>query len=78
MSLLEIHKEFQDEYHNLSKEEKEELIKEFSEEKENLKGVQRPSSKACQLDVANVARNIEMLVSKASHSVFKSFTQIFH
>jgi pyruvate-formate lyase-activating enzyme len=68
MSLLEIHQEYHDEYEELSKEEKEELIKEFTDEKDGLKNVRQPTARGRLQDALNVVRNMQQLVSLLFYS----------
>jgi hypothetical protein len=68
MSLHEIQQEHRDEYDELTKEEKEELIREFINEKDGLKRVRRPSAKGRLQDALNVVRNMQKLVSLPFYS----------
>jgi hypothetical protein len=62
MSLVEIHKEHHREYDELTTEQKEELTREFTDEKDGLKKVRRPTARGRLQDVLNVVRNMQQLV----------------
>lgn len=68
MSLLEIQQEHRDEYDELTKEEKEELIREFVDEKDGLKKLRRPSARGRLQDALSVVRNMQKLVSLLFYS----------
>jgi regulator of RNase E activity RraB len=63
MSLLEILQEHHDEYDGLSKEEKAELVREYTEEKERTKKIRRRTARGRLQDVLNIVRNMQQLVS---------------
>lgn len=55
--------DYQEEYEALTNDEKDELIIEFNAHKEEGAKVRRPTARARIQDVANVARNMQLLVS---------------
>ena len=61
--LQALQEEYRDEYEALSPEEKAELIEEFDAHKQEGLKIRRPMARARIQDVANVARNIQLLVS---------------
>ncbi|KAF8874789.1 hypothetical protein BD779DRAFT_1423976, partial [Infundibulicybe gibba] len=69
MNLLEIQDEYQDEYNALSKEEKDQLVEDFRNNKEAALNLRRPTAKARIQDVANVVRNMQELLSGLSRRV---------
>lgn len=60
--MLRLQDDYHDEYDDLTKDEKDELVREFNDEKDQLKKVSRPTARARMQDVANVVRNIRQLV----------------
>lgn len=68
MSLVNIQREYKDEYSALNEEELEEIVKEFKETMNNTKHVARPSPRGCIQDFSNTVRNIILLVC-ANHSL---------
>ena len=62
MKLGEIQTDYGNEYNDLSKEDKDELIKEFKSIKKSALSIRRPTARARIQDVANVVRNMELLV----------------
>ena len=63
MNLIDLQQKYQDEYEALTKEEKAELVEEFNSHKEEDAKVRRPTARGRIQDVANVARNMQLLVS---------------
>lgn len=61
--LGELQQDYRDEYNALTKEEKDELVAEFNAHKEAGIKIRRPTARARIQDVANVSRNMQMLVS---------------
>ena len=61
-SMLELQEDYHDEYDDLSKKEKEELVQEFNDEKGQLRKIPHPTARSRSQDVANVVRNIRLLV----------------
>jgi hypothetical protein len=64
MKLLTLQQEYHEEYETLTKEEKAEIIEEFNTHKEEGMKIRRPTARGRIQDVANVARNMQLLVSK--------------
>lgn len=63
-SLLDIQSEFKEEYHGLSKEEQEEVLREYKENHSSSSShAPRISPRACIQDFANTERNIKMLLN---------------
>ena len=62
MKLGEIQTDYGNEYNDLSKENKDELIEEFKSIKKSALSIRRPTARARIQDVANVVRNMEWLV----------------
>jgi hypothetical protein len=60
--MLEIQEDFREEYQNLTKDERDELVKNFKEEKSTLRKIPCPTARGRVQDVANVTRNICELV----------------
>ena len=60
--------EYQDEYEALAEEDKAELIREFTAHKTEGSKLQRPTARGRIQDVANVMRNMQLLVSASSTS----------
>jgi hypothetical protein len=58
-----LQQDYHEEYDALTKEEKEELVEEFNAHKEAGKKIRRPTARARIQDVANVSRNMQLLVS---------------
>jgi hypothetical protein len=58
-----LQQDYHEEYDALTKEEKEELVEEFKAHKEAGMKLRRPTARACIQDVANVSRNMQLLVS---------------
>ncbi|KAJ6485996.1 hypothetical protein C8R45DRAFT_828678, partial [Mycena sanguinolenta] len=73
-----LHQDHFAEYQALSKDEKDELIAEF--EKPRTKNFQLRRDTPCGRiqDVANVVRNLKMLVRNTSSLIFRSFTRYFY
>ena len=61
--LQDLQQEYHEEYDALTTEEKEELVEEFNAHKEAGTKIRQPSARACIQDVANVSRNMQLLVS---------------
>ena len=61
--LQELQQEYHEEYEGLTREEKDELVAEFNANKEAGTKICRPTARARIQDVANVSRNMQMLVS---------------
>jgi hypothetical protein len=61
--LGELQQDYRDEYNALTTEEKDELVAEFNAHKEAGFKIRRPTARARIQDVANVSRNMQMLVS---------------
>jgi len=62
MSLLNIQREYKEEYSALGEEEREELVKEYKENMNGTKHIARPSPRGRIQDFSNTVRNIIMLV----------------
>lgn len=62
--LREIQEDYHEEYNALTNEEKDELVAEFDAHKEAGIKIRRPTARARVQDVANVSRNMQMLVSQ--------------
>ena len=62
MSLLNIQREYKEEYSALGEEEHEELVKEYKENMNGTKHIARPSPRGRIQDFSNTVRNIIMLV----------------
>jgi hypothetical protein len=62
VKLGEIQTDYGNEYNDLSKEDKDELIEEFKSIKKSALSIHRPAARARIQDVANVVRNMELLV----------------
>lgn len=62
MRLKTLHEEYHDEYDALGPEEKNELIEEFDTHKHEGLKIRRPTARARIQDIANVARNMQLLV----------------
>ena len=62
MSLLSIQREFKDEYSALSKEEHEEIVREYKENTDGTKHLACPSPRGRIQDFSNTVRNLIMLV----------------
>lgn len=62
MKLLTLQQEHHEEYETLTKEEKAELIEEFNAHKQEGIKIRRPTARARIQDVANVSRNMQLLV----------------
>ena len=58
-----LQQDYHKEYDALTKEEKEELVEEFNAHKEAGKKIRRLTARARIQDVANVSRNMQLLVS---------------
>jgi hypothetical protein len=61
-NLLNIQEQYLDKYEALTQEERDELVQEFTLQKLEASHLRRPTARARIQDVANVARNIELLV----------------
>jgi hypothetical protein len=61
-SMPELQDDYHDEYDDLTKDEKDKLVQEFNDEKDQLKKALRPTARARMQDVTNVVRNIRQLV----------------
>jgi hypothetical protein len=64
MSLINIQREYNEEYSALGEEEREELVKEFKENMNGPKRIARPSPRGRIQDFSNTVRNIIMLVRR--------------
>lgn len=62
--LIKLQDEYKDEYEALTKEEREELVEEFSAQRDERSKIKRPTPKARIADVANVVRNMQLLVRR--------------
>lgn len=62
VSLLEIQERYADEYDELSREEKKDLVRNFAEEKRDTKKLARPTARGRIQDVTNIASNMRQLV----------------
>jgi hypothetical protein len=62
VKLGEIQTDYGNEYNDLSKEDKDELIEEFKSIKKSALSIRHPTARAHIQDVANVVRNMELLV----------------
>jgi hypothetical protein len=62
MRLIDIQANYGDEYEALTKEQRAELVEEFMHDKDSKAKVRRPTAKSRIQDVANVARNMQLLV----------------
>lgn len=62
MKLLTLQQEYHEEYEALTKEEKAEIIEEFNVHKQEGMKICCPTARACIQDVANVSRNMQLLV----------------
>jgi hypothetical protein len=62
MSLVNIQREYKDEYSALGKEEREELVREYKENIDGTKHLARPSPRGRIQDFSNTVRNLMMLV----------------
>ena len=62
MSLLNIQREYKEEYSALGEEERKELVEEYKENMNGTKHIARPSPRGCIQDFSNTVRNIIMLV----------------
>jgi hypothetical protein len=63
MSLLNIQREYKEEYSALGEDEREELVKEYKENLGSSKHVPRPSPRGRVQDFSNTIRNIILLVN---------------
>ena len=63
MSLLNIQREYKEEYSALGEDEREELVKEYKENVSNTKHAPRPSPRGRVQDFSNTIRNIILLVN---------------
>ena len=72
VSLLEIQDDYRDEYDTLTKEERDELVREFKEEKNTMRKIPRATARGRMQDVSNVTRNIRELVSCSQSNVHLS------
>lgn len=68
LKLVALQKEYQEEYEALSKEEKDELIEEFNAYKQDTMKICCLTAHTCIQDVANVAHNVQLLVSSCKIS----------
>jgi hypothetical protein len=66
MSLLNIQREYKEEYEGLGEEEREEIVREHKENINGTKHIARPSPRARVQDFSNTVRNIIMLVCVVS------------
>jgi hypothetical protein len=62
IKLSTLQQEYHKEYEGLTKEEKAKLIEEFNTHKQEGMKIRRPTARARIQDVANVARNMQLLV----------------
>jgi hypothetical protein len=62
MTMLEIQREYKQEYEGLGDAEREELLHEFKENSDTVKAIRRPSPRGRILDVSNTVRNMMLLV----------------
>lgn len=62
MSLVNIQREYKDEYSALGIEEREELVREYKENIDSTKHLPRPSPRGRIQDFSNTVRNLMMLV----------------
>ncbi|KAF8236761.1 hypothetical protein L208DRAFT_1524022 [Tricholoma matsutake] len=62
-------KEYQEEYEALSKEEKDELIEEFNAYKQDTMKICCLTAHTCIQDVANVAHNVQLLMTGVTYCV---------
>ena len=62
--LLLLQEELKDEYAALTSQEREDLVEEFAIQRDEHTKVKRPSPKARIADVANVVRNMQLLVRR--------------
>lgn len=62
MSLLNIQREYKEEYNALGEDEREELVREYKENIQSTKHLARPSPRGRVLDFSNTVRNLIMLV----------------
>ena len=62
--LLLLQEELKDEYMALTSQEREDLVEEFAIQRDERTKVKRPSPKAHIADVANVVRNMQLLVRR--------------
>jgi DNA-directed RNA polymerase subunit H (RpoH/RPB5) len=60
--LIRLQDEYKDEYEALTKEEREELIEEFTVQRDECAKIKRPTPRARIANVANVVRNMQLLV----------------
>ena len=60
--MLELQDDYHDEYDDLTKDEKDKLVQEFNDEKDQLKKALCPTARARMQDVTNVVCNIRQLV----------------
>jgi hypothetical protein len=67
---MALQNEYHDEYEALTEEGKQELVDEFEVHKEEGMKIHCPTAHAHIQDIANVARNIQLLVSRTRHHTF--------
>ena len=72
--LIKLQDDFKDEYEALTKEEREELVEEFTMQRDERAKIKRPMHKARIADVANVVRNIQLLVCHFKDQQLKAIT----
>ena len=62
MKLIKLQEELKEEYEALTKEERDEIVEEFTVQRDERAKIKRPTPKARIIDVANVVRNMQLLV----------------
>jgi DNA-directed RNA polymerase subunit H (RpoH/RPB5) len=60
--LIKLQDQYKDEYEALTEEQREDLIEEFTVQQDERAKIKRPTPKARIADVANIVRNMQLLV----------------
>ena len=62
LRLIKLQDEYKEEYENLTREEREEFVEEFTAQRDGCAKLKRATPKGRIADVANVVRNMQLLV----------------